>query len=181
MRAKLEKLSTEKLFIKLKKLDPERAKNIDAKNRRRLVRALEIVISTGEKIPETKLSYDISPYAALILGINPPKEILEKKIKQRLIQRLKSGMIREIKNLHENGVSWKRLDDFGLEYRYISRYLRGWIGYKQMSEELYKEICRYAKRQMTWFRRNKSIKWFVDSSMPLRYSADKTLWRSLKR
>ena len=181
LRAKLEKLSTEKLFIKLKKLDPERAKNIDAKNRRRLVRALEIVISTGEKIPETKLSYDISPYEALILGINPPKEILEKKIKQRLIQRLKSGMIREIKNLHENGVSWKRLDDFGLEYRYISRYLRGWIGYKQMSEELYKEICRYAKRQMTWFRRNKSIKWFVDSSMPLRYSADKTLWRSLKR
>ena len=69
-------------------------------------------------------------------------------------------MIAEVARLHsKNGVSWKRLEDLGLEYRYVSRYLRGLITKKEMIAELEMEIRHYAKRQMTWFGKNKEIHW----------------------
>ncbi len=105
----------------------------------------------------------------LQIGIDAPREILNEKIKKRLDQRLKAGMISEVENLHKNGVSWERLEYFGLEYRWIARYLQGNIPLERMSakggcalgakEKLYLDIIHYAKRQMTWFRRNKDIKW----------------------
>ncbi|MEX1064045.1 MAG: tRNA dimethylallyltransferase, partial [Candidatus Paceibacterota bacterium] len=104
-----------------------------------------------------KLKYD-----ALIIGIKRPQKELEERIYKRLVARLKEGMIDEIKRLHESGVSWKRLDNFGLEYRYVSRYLRGLLDYDQMVDETYRAIKRYAKRQMTWFKRNKDIVWVDD-------------------
>jgi tRNA dimethylallyltransferase len=68
-------------------------------------------------------------------------------------------MIEEVKNLRKKGVNWKRLDDLGLEYRYISRYLRGLLKKEEMIEILNKESYQYAKRQMTWFKRDKNIHW----------------------
>jgi tRNA dimethylallyltransferase len=66
----------------------------------------------------------------------------------------------ETKTLHAtDGLSWKRCDRLGLEYRYIARFLQGLITEDEMAKELFKEICRYAKRQMTWFKRNKTIAW----------------------
>ena len=85
---------------------------------------------------------------------------LNKKIKKRLEDRLDEGMVEEVKKLHEKyGVSWKRLDDFGLEYRYISRHVRGLLSYEEMLDELERAIFRYAKRQMTWFKKDKNTKW----------------------
>ena len=68
-------------------------------------------------------------------------------------------MIEEIKKLHKNGVSWKRLEEFGLEYRYIAQYLQKKLDYKEMVSKLQKEIEHFAKRQMTWFKRDKRIHW----------------------
>lgn len=157
LRAELELKSIEKLFTRLKKLDPRRAKNIDNKNKRRLIRALEIVLTSKKSVPVLNKELKYNP---LIIGIKKPKEELEGSIYNRLITRLTEGMIGEVKKLHESGVSWKRLDSFGLEYRYISRYLRGQLNYKEMVAELFIAIKNYAKRQMTWFKRNGTINWF---------------------
>ncbi len=160
LRRKLEKLSTEKLFEKLQKLDPQRAKNIDRHNRRRLIRALEIIIITKKPVAilrqaQNKKSY----YNFLKIGVKKSPEELKALIRKRLIKRLKIGMVKEVENLHEKGLSWKRLDDLGLEYRYISRYLRRLIAKQEMIGLIQKESEKYAKRQMTWFQRDKNIFW----------------------
>jgi len=72
-------------------------------------------------------------------------------------------MIEEARRLHKRGLSWKRMESLGLEYRYLSRYLRGYMTKVEMIEKLQTEIYLYAKRQMTWFKRNKEIQWFLPS------------------
>ncbi|MCX6813377.1 MAG: tRNA (adenosine(37)-N6)-dimethylallyltransferase MiaA, partial [Candidatus Azambacteria bacterium] len=156
LRAELEKKSAKELFNKLKKLDPRRAKNIDKNNRRRLIRALEIVIKSGKKIPILKSE---PKYEALIIGIKRNTKELKELIKTRLLKRLKQGMVKEIINLKKSGLSWKRLEDFGLECRYVAYYLQNKLSYNEMVEKLQKEIEHYAKRQMTWFKKDKRIRW----------------------
>ena len=95
----------------------------------------------------------------LIIGIKRNAKELKKLIKTRLLKRLKQGMIKEIINLKKSGLSWKRLEDFGLEYRYIAYYLQNKQSYNKMVETLQKEIEHYAKRQMTWFKKDKRIHW----------------------
>lgn len=164
LRAELEKQSVEKLFSRLKKLDPERADSIDRKNKRRLVRALEIVLLSKKPVPKLKKA---PKYDTLFIGIKKDKKELESRIYKRLLKRLDRGMIEEVKKLHKSGVSWKRLDDFGLEYRFISRYLRGRLTYDEMVTQLFSAIKKYAKRQMTWFKRNKSINWVKSAEAAL--------------
>ncbi|MDP3014841.1 MAG: tRNA (adenosine(37)-N6)-dimethylallyltransferase MiaA [bacterium] len=165
LRKQLEKKSAEDLFKQLKKLDPRRAKNIDKHNRRRLIRALEIILTTRKPIPSLTIlcgrsSGKNSNFDILKIGITKSPEELKKMIKKRLLKRLKIGMIEEVKNLRfKKGLSWKRLDDLGLEYRYIARYLRGLINKKEMIKLILKESYRYTKRQMTWFKRDKNIIW----------------------
>jgi tRNA dimethylallyltransferase len=160
IRKKLDKLSTEELADKLSELDPERFASIDKKNRARLIRSLEIVLSTGKPVPKIKRK---SLYDTEKIGILWSTEELNQRIKLRLDQRLASGMIEEIANLKfpkiGRGLSWKRLYDFGLEYRYVSLYLKGELSYDEMQEKLFTAIKQYAKRQMTWFKRDKEIKW----------------------
>ncbi len=156
LRKKLEEQTTEELFKKLKKLDPTRSKNIDKYNKRRLIRAIEIVLKTKKPIPELKKN---QPYNILMLGTKIDKKELEKRIEKRLTKRLKQGMIKEVKKLHKSGVNYKRLEEFGLEYRYIAYYLQDKINEQRMIEKLQKEIEHYSKRQMTWFKKDKRIIW----------------------
>jgi len=156
LRRKLEKLTTEKLFQKLKNLDPNRAKNIDKNNRRRLIRALEIVMVSKKPVPPIQKQRN---YEVLKIGLKKEPKELKKLIEKRLLQRLKQGMIEEVRKLHKKGVGWQQLFNFGLEYRWISLYLRKKITKEEMIEKLKKEIRRYAKRQMTWFKRDKEIHW----------------------
>jgi len=156
LRRRLEKKSTAELFAMLKRLDPKRAKTIDKKNPRRLIRALEIVITTGKPVPALKQQ---SPYNILWLGISMSQEKLYKKIEQRLDQRLKQGMLHEVKKLHRQGASWKRLEEFGLEYKYCALRLQKKLSKEEMRNQLLQAIKQYTKRQMTWWKRNKDIKW----------------------
>ena len=162
IREKLNKLTLKQLLARLKKVDPETFEIIDQKNHRRVQRALEIYYETGRKKsdqPEMiKPDLDV-----LILGIKFPLEKIYKKIDSRLEARIKEGMIKEIKKLRKQGVSWKRLDEFGLEYRYVSRYLRKMLTYDEMVEQLRNAIHHFAKRQLTWFNRNKDIKWIENA------------------
>jgi len=157
LRKKLEKETAEELFSELEKLDPRRAKNIDKNNKRRLIRAIEIIIKTKKPIP--LLEKKQPPFEALIIGIKKNPEELKILIKKRLLKRLRDGMIAEVKRLHKQGVSWKRLEEFGLEYRYIALYLQEKITKQEMIEKIQIESEHYAKRQMTWFKRDNRINW----------------------
>ncbi len=160
IRKKLEKLSTEEMAAKLSELDPERFASIDTKNKVRLLRALEIVMSTGKPVPKLNKK---PHYDAEKIGISWDKDALDKRIELRLDNRLRDGMTLEVANLKfpkkGRGMTWKRLYDLGLEYRYISLYLKGELDYDTMRSELLNAIRHYAKRQMTWFKRDKEINW----------------------
>ena len=156
LRKELEKKSAKKLFSMLKKLDKNRAKKIEKNNPRRLIRAIEIAKVLG-KTPKLKTN---SEYEALQIGLKLPDKKLKNNIHKRLISRIRRGMISEVKKLHAKNISWKRLESFGLEYRFIARYLQGKIKKKEMLDELETEIWHFAKRQMRWFKRDARIKWF---------------------
>ncbi|MDD5146424.1 MAG: tRNA (adenosine(37)-N6)-dimethylallyltransferase MiaA [Candidatus Pacebacteria bacterium] len=155
LRQRLGKKTEEQLFAILKKLDPKRAKQIDSKNKRRLVRAVEIAKSLGE-VPQFKKN---PQYACLLIGIKKGKEELSQLVHKRLLKRFRQGMVAEVKRLKANGLSWKKLDDFGLEYRWIARYLQNKINKQEMVAFLQKDIEHFAKRQMTWFKKDPNIHW----------------------
>lgn len=163
LRAELSLQSATKLFAKLQKLDPERAQNIDPKNKVRLIRAIEIATALG-KVPSrsTVNGHQSSKYDCLQLGLDVPRETLNAKIKKRLQVRFDEGMTTEVENLHKNGVSWEWLEKIGLEYRWIARFLQAKISQKEMQEKLYFDSIHYAKRQMTWLKKNQHILWLKD-------------------
>lgn len=159
LRAKLTKKSVEELLSILKKLDSERAKNIDRKNKVRLVRAIEIAKVLG-KVPEIKKDLKYNP---LLVGIDLPDKILKLKIKKRLLERARKGMIKEAEELRRKGLSFRRMEELGLEYRYLAKLLKKEIDKKTFLRTLEKEIWQYVKRQRTWFRKDKNVKWFRPS------------------
>ena len=156
LRTSLEKLSNEKLLDKLRKLDPERADVVGLHNTPRIIRAIEI----AEAIGKTPKHIAKTPYSTFKIGIRVDNKVLEERINARLIARLRKGMLAEAKRLHKNGVSFKRMESLGLEYRYMARYLKGEISKEEMIEALKIKIRQYAKRQRTWFKRDKEINWF---------------------
>ena len=158
LRKQLEKKSPIELFKILQKLDPRRAQNIDRQNPRRLIRAIEIIKSTGQPVPPYSRS---STYSPLILGIKKDLPKLFKLIDQRLDARLKQGMVAEVEKLLKQGVTHKRLYEMGLEYRYVSAYIRAYIRRDEMREQLKNAIHKFAKRQMTWFKTDSRIKWIT--------------------
>lgn len=155
LRKELNDVSLQKLFEKLKKIDPSRAKTIDKKNKVRLIRALEITRSLG-KVPKIKKQ---KPYDIEWIGLSFPNEALKKRIHDRLLKRIKLGMIREVQKLHREGLSFRRMEALGLEYKYLAYYLQKKLTKQQMIAQLETAIWHYAKRQTTWFKRNKEIKW----------------------
>jgi len=156
LRKELEKKMTEEMFKVLKKLDPERAKNIDAKNPRRLIRAIEIAKALG-KIPN--LAVKPPSWEFLQIGLKLPDEILKKNIKKRIKKMLKDGLVAETKKLRKSGLSWKRIYELGFEYKYPALFLQNKISKNEMLQKIIIENWQYAKRQMTWFKRDKRIKW----------------------
>ncbi|MDQ3076219.1 MAG: tRNA (adenosine(37)-N6)-dimethylallyltransferase MiaA [bacterium] len=161
LRKKLAKQTPMKLFSMLEKLDSTRAKDIKEKNeinnKVRLIRAIEIAKYLG-KVPKNnnkKSNYDFIKMGLYLDDIN-----LKDKIKNRLFDRIKKGMLNEAENLHKKGLSWKRMKELGLEYRYMALFLERKINKTEMLEQLTNEINHYAKRQKTWFKRDEEIKWF---------------------
>lgn len=156
LRKKLNSYSAVALCEILFKLDPERLKIIDKNNKVRLIRAIEIAKKLGS-VP--KINNEDNKFQVIKIGLAMPDKILKERIMKRLISRIKKGMIKEIQNLHNKGISWKRMQELGLEYRYISYYLQGKITKKEMIDKLYTEIWHFAKRQKTWFKRDQNTIW----------------------
>jgi tRNA dimethylallyltransferase len=158
LRKELSKLSVTQLFGRLNKLDPTRAAAIDPRNPVRLIRALEIVLTTGKPVPAPSDSPS-KPYNTLYLAVSRPQQELTTRITKRLDARLRAGMIAEVQRLHASGVSWRRLESFGLEYRWVARHLQGKLTRSAMGDGLLRDIIAYSKRQLTWFKRSKEIRW----------------------
>jgi tRNA dimethylallyltransferase len=161
---KLEALSVDELFLELKKVDPHRGATIDPKNKRRLARAIIIARALGSVPPVTQ-SVE-SPYDLCMIGVNLPSEELKARIHARLVQRLDAGMIEEAQRLHAEaplgaGLSFERMDELGLEYRYLGYFLKNELTREELIERLSAKIWQYAKRQMTWFKRDTRITWFA--------------------
>ncbi|MCE9585206.1 tRNA (adenosine(37)-N6)-dimethylallyltransferase MiaA [Candidatus Nomurabacteria bacterium] len=162
LRKILNKKSEIELLKILKSLDKNRAKNIDAKNKVRLIRAIEIAKALG-KVPKIK---QVPPvYEFIKIGLSVPKEILTEKIHTRLLARIKKGMLNEAEKLHKQGLSWKRMEELGLEYKFMALYLQGKITKQEMITQLETAIIQYSKRQITWFKRDKNIKWIDSNSI----------------
>lgn len=155
-RKKMLEKSPEELFKLIQKKDPARATSVDRNNKLRLVRALEIIEVLG-KVPKITNNPRLTTYDFIYIGLRPTD--LETRIRERLERRLES-MIKEAKKLHTQGLTYKRMHELGLEYRFLAMYLKGEMGKEEMVEKLNTAIRQYSKRQMTWFKRNKSIKWF---------------------
>lgn len=151
LRQELSLLSTAELFAKLSLLDQKRAVTIDRNNPIRLIRAIEIAQVLG-KVP-LKTSNTDNAKKFFIIALNPPKEILHEKIRVRLDERFEQGMVKEVQRLHAQGVSFERLENFGLEYRWIALFLQNKISLIAMKEKLFFASIHYAKRQLTWLRR----------------------------
>ena len=148
-RAKLERKSAETLYEQLKRLDPRRAATIEAKNKRRLIRALEIIRATGKPVPLH--SEDGPQYKVVFVAPYRTREELKERIAARNTDMRLRNVIEETKKLHnERGVSWERLDSFGLEYRYAARFLQEKLTREEMRDRLIAATWRYAKRQLAW-------------------------------
>lgn len=155
LRDTLSDMDTDDLFVLLSKKDPRRAETVDRHNPVRLIRALEIADEIGHvPLVETQPKYD-----PLLIGITTEKDILKERIHARLLKRMRRGMLAEVKRLHEHGVSWKRMEDLGLEYRFLARHLQGKLSKHEMLEQLEIEIIHYAKRQVTWWKKDERIHW----------------------
>jgi len=157
LRSNLNKFPVEELYKILKKLDPRRAKTIEKKNPRRLIRAIEIVIKTKKPVPPFKKQP--LPYPVLMIGIKKSPEELKKLIKKRFLKWLRRGLVKEIKNLNQSGLSWKKIEDFGIHYQVIAQYLQRKLNYQEMIAKSLKELVDYVRRQMTWFKCDKRIHW----------------------
>lgn len=155
LRRKLEKKEPQELYRMIRKLDPSRARNIDAKNPRRLIRAIEIADALG-KVPRM---HKQKKYDALWLGMRLPDKKLKQRIHTRLQRRMRQGMVAEARRARKHGLSWKRFYELGLEYRILADYLRKKIDKKTLFQNIERENNHYAKRQMRWWKRNKSINW----------------------
>jgi tRNA dimethylallyltransferase len=150
LRERLDGEQMESLCRRFRSLCPDAHNLTDLLERNRLIRAIEIAEFSQTHPHDLEMPIDVSP---LVIGIRCERNDLRRKITLRLQARMDAGMIDEVRCLHDRGVAWKRLESFGLEYRYISLYLQQKITREEMFQTLNTRIHQFSKRQETWFRR----------------------------
>lgn len=152
LRAELETHTTPELYQMLQEKLP--GTEIDPRNRNRVMRALERLAADDYHPGKRQPRYEV-----LKLGVSWDRETLKQRIDERLERRLRDGMVQEVQGLLDAGVSREFLMKLGLEYRYLTRYLDGELTYEQMVLELGNAIKKFAKRQVTWFKKDPAIHW----------------------
>ncbi|GER87642.1 tRNA (adenosine(37)-N6)-dimethylallyltransferase MiaA [Dictyobacter vulcani] len=159
LRARLEAQPLEQLLAELAVLDPASAAVIDRKNPRRVIRALEVCLVTGQPFSQQRGTSQ-PLYRCLLLGINWPRTVLYQRIDSRIDERMQQGLLKEVQDQLASGLTHERLDAFGLEYRFASRWLRGeFASEAEMVQKLKYASHDFTRRQLSWFRRDKRIIW----------------------
>lgn len=163
LRSELEALPTEALRARL--LDAGVELDVDAwNNRPRLVRLTEKLRSGGDPHAEAERK---PRYQVLTLGVGYPREVVCARIDKRLLVRLDAGMVEEVAALRAQGVNDEFLYGLGLEYRYILRHLTGELSREELTDELGKAIKRFAKRQVSWFKKDRDVHWLDMDAAPI--------------
>jgi len=168
LRKKLEKKSIDELIDYLNKINNNiiSMPKIDTKNR--IIRNIEICLNQQIKRKKNTV-LPIKNYT--VIGINPGREKVRKNITKRLKERLENGLIEEVENLLRKEVSHERLNYFGLEYRFISKYLQKLYTKDELFSKLNSAIHQFSKKQMTFFRRMEKrgikINWIDDNNINL--------------
>ncbi|MBS6217715.1 MAG: tRNA (adenosine(37)-N6)-dimethylallyltransferase MiaA [Clostridiales bacterium] len=164
LRAELEGRSTEELYAMFRAQTGHTLSGGEDKNRRRLVRTMEKLLS-GDSLTESPRA---PRYEVLQLGMTYPRDVLCRRIDERLQRRLDDGMIEEVARLRAEGASDAFLEGLGLEYRYILWYLTGKLSSRdELFDELGRAIKRFAKRQMVWFKKDRDVLWLDTEGDPL--------------
>ncbi len=162
LRKKLEKEIREKgidkVYKKLLKLDPKAKEFVQPKNPRRIIRALEVYLTCGKRFSEFRKKKK-PPFQMLEIGIKLPKDELYKRINDRVDKMIKKGLVDEVKKLHKKGLSWKLPSMSGIGYKQIGMYLRKKINLEEAIRLIKRDTRRFSRRQMTWFKKDKKIKW----------------------
>jgi tRNA dimethylallyltransferase len=171
LRRKLEQATCDKgleyMFKKLVALDPEAAYIVDPKNPRRVIRALEVTLATGR--PFTAQRTKGAPlFDAHIIGIKVPPATLRRRIEKRVDAMLRDGLVEETEKLYKKYGKVKALDAIG--YREIIDHLDGNIPLEEAVRQMKFNTWRYARRQMTWFRKDKNVKWISSLSVAQQHS-----------
>ena len=143
----LEKSGIEELRAKLKELNPDLHNTTDLLDKKRIINAIIVSDSPNAERPGNP---EIN---ALVLGVLLPREEIKNRITERLKARLQNGMIEEVEKLIDSGITFEKLNFFGLEYKFIGQFLKKEINYNDMFQKLNSAIHNFAKRQMTWFRK----------------------------
>ena len=165
LREELQSLSHEQLMARLQAVaTPEFLKRVDITQDKRIIRAIEIALS-----PQAEPIHAEPLDNPLVIAPYYPRKTVRERIEIRLDERLKLGLVEEVRMLHQNGVSWEKLDWFGLEYRYVSRYLKNELTFDQMRTELLAKIRHFCKSQDIWFRKMEregiAIHWIPEGDM----------------
>lgn len=154
LRSKLEKLNLNQLKKKLEEIKPSISNDVPTDTKRRIIRTIEVELyrKKSKQIMPKKSIKKFNNDNITVIGINYPRKIIRERITSRLIHRLNNGMIHEVDSLLKEGVSSKRLEEFGLEYKYINHFLNKKISKNEMISKLNTAIHQFAKKQMTFFR-----------------------------
>jgi len=144
----LDKLTIEELADLIKKINPALHNSTDLIIKERIISAIIIAETKNDELCQTKTEIN-----SLVIGVKFEREEIKKRITDRLTIRLQNGMIEEVKQLLNDGISYERLNLFGLEYKYVGKYLSGDLSYDNMFQMLNSSIHKFAKRQMTWLRK----------------------------
>lgn len=163
LRRSLEQKANEQLVALLQKLDPVTAKAVDPHNQRRLIRALEVCIWTGRPFSEQQKT-GAPFFDVLQLGVEVSRPELHRRINQRSEQMMTDGLLEEVRALVKQRYGWHLPAMSGTGYRQFADYFAGRINIEKAIEILKRDTRRYARRQMTWFRRDKRIQWIKDNN-----------------
>lgn len=157
--ALIEKRGLAALLDKMRKIDPDIEEKIDMKNPRRVARALEILFQTRRPLERAKM---VGEYDVLQIGINLLREKLYEKINARVEQMMADGLVDEVRTLVSCGYNCQSSALSGIGYREICDFLNHKISGQKAIELIQQNTRRYAKRQITWFKRDKNIHWVND-------------------
>jgi tRNA dimethylallyltransferase len=156
-----ERYGIEYLHSKLKEVDKDTAERIHPNNVRRVIRALEVYYSTGESIKDFSKDLKISEdYDYILIGLNRDREELYERVNKRVDIMVGSGLIDEVKKLVEMGLKVEDISMKGIGYKEVIAYLNGEYDLERAIELIKRNTRRYAKRQLTWFKRYRNMKWF---------------------
>lgn len=149
------------LHHKLQQLDPEAARKIHPNDQKRIIRALEVYHLEGKPISEqvTRTMITESPFKPIIIGLNMDRVVLYERIEKRVEKMLDAGFLEEIRSLKDRGYGEADPGMQILGYRQLFKYLEGYSGWEDTVAAIKKETRNLAKRQLTWFRREKEITW----------------------